>query len=147
VRRGTTEAVRSLDFAVEAIKNDGTVIIYPEGTITKDTELWPMHGKTGAARLHVLTGAPVIPVAMWGVQRLYNRYRPKKLKLGWKVPVSVWAGPPVDLSKWAGAQPSAATLNEMTDEIMLRIRDLLAEIRGETPPPLWTPAARKESSE
>lgn len=147
VRRGTTDAVRSLDFAVEAMNNDGTVIIYPEGTITKEPNLWPMRGKTGAARLHVLTGAPVIPVAMWGVQELYNRYRPKKLKLRRKTPVSVWAGPPVDLSKWADAQPTANTLNEMTDEIMLRIRDLLAEIRGETPPPLWAPAARKESSE
>lgn len=147
VRRGTADAVRSLDFAVEAIKNDGTVIIYPEGTITKDHELWPMRGKTGAARLHMLTGAPVIPVAMWGIQNLYNRYRPKKLKLGWKIPISVWAGPPVDLSKWSGAQPNAAVLNEMTDEIMLRIRDILGEIRGETPPPLWTPAVRKESNE
>jgi 1-acyl-sn-glycerol-3-phosphate acyltransferase len=147
VRRGTTDAVRSLDFAVEAIEKDGTVVIYPEGTITKDHDLWPMRGKTGAARLHMLTGAPVIPVAMWGVQDLYNRYRPKKLKLRTHVPVSVWAGPPVDLSEWADAEPTATVLNDMTEAIMLRIRDMLGEIRDETPPPLWTPAVRKESSE
>jgi hypothetical protein len=54
----------------------------------------------------------------------------------------VAAGPPVDLSRWAGATPTKAVLEEMTDTIMLRLRDLLAEIRGGTPPPLWERPAR-----
>ncbi|WP_020523349.1 lysophospholipid acyltransferase family protein [Catelliglobosispora koreensis] len=148
VRRGTIEAARALDDAVEALRNNGTVVIYPEGTITRDPDLWPMKGKTGAARLALLTGAPVIPVAMWGAEEIYDRRKPsKKLRLRPRTPVWVWAGPPVDLDQWLGEEASAAVLNDMTDAMMLRIRDILAEIRGvENPPPLWTPE-RKEAGE
>jgi 1-acyl-sn-glycerol-3-phosphate acyltransferase len=146
VRRGTIDASKALDAAVDAVKEGGTVVIYPEGTTTKEPNLWPMQGKTGVARLALLTGAPVVPVAMWGPEEIFDP-RTKKLRLRPRTPVWVWAGPPVDLSKWAGSEPTAAVLNEMTDTIMLRIRELVSEIRGETPPPLWTPSAsRKESS-
>ena len=146
VKRGTIDASKALDAAVDAARKDGTVVIYPEGTTTKEPDLWPMKGKTGAARLALLTGAPVIPVAMWGPEKIFDP-RTKKLKLRPRTPIWVWAGPEVDLSKWAGAEPTMAVLGEMTDAIMLRIRDIVGEIRGGTPPPLWTPAAsRKESS-
>ncbi|HEX6683560.1 MAG TPA: lysophospholipid acyltransferase family protein [Candidatus Limnocylindrales bacterium] len=146
VRRGTIDASKALDAAVEAARKGGTVVIYPEGTTTKEPGLWPMRGKTGAARLALLTGAPVVPVAMWGPEKIFDP-RTKKLRLRLRTPVSVWAGPPVDLAKWSGAEPTTPVLNEMTETIMLRIRDLVGEIRGESPPPLWTPAAaRKESS-
>jgi len=146
VRRGTIDASRALDAAVEAVKKDGTVVIYPEGTTSKEPDLWPMRGKTGAARLALLTGAPVIPVAMWGPEKIFDP-RTKKLRLRPRTPVWVWAAPEVDLSKWRGAEPSTAVLSEMTETIMLRIRAIVGEIRGATPPPLWTPAApRKEST-
>ncbi len=48
------------------------MIIYPEGTTTREPDLWPMKGKTGAARLALATGAPVIPVAMWGPERIFD---------------------------------------------------------------------------
>ncbi len=53
--------------------------------------------------------------------------------------MTVVAGPPLDLSKWAGAAATAATLQEITEHIMLVLRDMVAEIRGGTPPPLWQP--------
>ena len=40
------------------VKDGGAVVIYPEGTTTKEPDLWPMRGKTGAARLALATGAP-----------------------------------------------------------------------------------------
>ncbi len=116
------------------------MVIYPEGTTTKEPDLWPMRGKTGAARLALATGAPVIPVVMWGPQKIFDP-RTSKISLRPRIPVTVVAGPPIDLSRWAGAAPTRATLDEMTDAIMLRLRDMLAEIRGGTPPPLWSPAA------
>lgn len=146
VRRYTADAARALDDAVAALHGNGMVVIYPEGTITRDPGLWPMRGKTGAARLHLLSGAPVVPVAMWGPEKIYDR-RTKKLRLKPRTPVQVWAGPAVDLTRWQGAEPTTAILTEMTDVIMLRVRDLLAEIRAEVPPPLWAPAAGKESTE
>jgi 1-acyl-sn-glycerol-3-phosphate acyltransferase len=139
VFRGTVDAAKALDAAVGALRAGKCVVVYPEGTTTKEPELWPMRGKTGAARLWLTTGAPVVPVAMWGPERLFDP-RTKKVRLVPRTPVTVVAGPPLDLSPWAGASTSVATLQEITEHIMLRLRDMLAEIRGGTPPPLWSPA-------
>ncbi|MFC0005816.1 lysophospholipid acyltransferase family protein [Micromonospora siamensis] len=136
VERGTVDAVKSLDKLVAALDAGGAVVIYPEGTTTRHPDMWPMKGKTGAARLALATGAPVVPVAMWGPEKIFDP-RTNRLSLRPRIPVTVVAGPPVDLSRWAGATPTRATLEEMTDAIMLRLRDMLAEIRGGTPPPLW----------
>ncbi|MEV6847259.1 lysophospholipid acyltransferase family protein [Actinoplanes sp. NPDC051411] len=145
VERGSVEAVKSLDVLIDAVRQGGAVVIYPEGTTTKEPNLWPMRGKTGAARLALITGAPVIPVANWGAYRIFDA-RTRKLKLGLRVPVSVTAGPPVDLSRWAGAPPTRAVLDEMTEAIMLDIRGLVAGLRGEEPPPLYErPAKSKEA--
>ena len=135
VERGTVDAVKSLDALVAALDEGGAVVIYPEGTITREPDLWPMKGKTGAARLALATGAPVIPVAMWGPERIFDPRR-ARLNPRPRIPVTVVAGPPVDLSRWTEATPTKAVLEEMTDTIMLRLRDMLTEIRGGTPPPL-----------
>ncbi|MBM0229024.1 1-acyl-sn-glycerol-3-phosphate acyltransferase [Micromonospora sp. ATA51] len=146
VERGTVDAVKSLDKLVAALAEGGAVVIYPEGTTTREPELWPMKGKTGAARLALATGAPVIPLAMWGPEKLFDP-RTTRFGLRPRIPVTVVAGPPVDLSRWAGATPTRAVLEEMTDTIMLRLRDMVAEIRGGTPPPLWARPARPREPE
>ncbi|HEU4424885.1 MAG TPA: lysophospholipid acyltransferase family protein [Pilimelia sp.] len=146
VERGTVEAAKSLEALTAALSDGGTVIIYAEGTTSREPDLWPMRGKTGAARLALATGAPVIPVAMWGPQRIFDP-RTRKVRIRPRSPVTVKAGPPVDLSRWAGAPPNKETLDEMTEAIMLRIRDLLAEIRGGTPPPLWAPASARRTAD
>lgn len=133
VYRGTTDASSSLREAKRALERGEAVIIYPEGTVTKDPDLWPMSGKTGAARLGLETGAPVVPVVQWGAQRLYDG-RTKKVRLRPRTPVVVMAGPPVDLSPWQGRPLTAAVLRGATEAIMGRLRDMLAEIRHETPP-------------
>jgi len=138
VYRGPVDAVKALEAAVAAVHRGEAVIIYPEGTITRQPDLWPMRGKTGVARLALATGAPVIPIVMWGPERLFDP-RTKKLRLWPRAPVTVVAGPPIDLSRWAGATPANGVLHEMTDEIMLHLRDMLATIRGEEPPALFSP--------
>lgn len=141
VDRGTVDAVKALEEAVASLRDGRCVIIYPEGTTTREPDLWPMRGKTGAARLWLATGAPVVPVAMWGPEKIFDprthKFRPRP-----RTPVTVVAGPPLDLSKWAGAAATAPVLAEITEEIMLALRDLVAEIRGGTPPPLWQPGGR-----
>ncbi|MEU8068367.1 lysophospholipid acyltransferase family protein [Micromonospora sp. NPDC049151] len=146
VERGTVEAVKSLDKLVAALAEGGAVVIYPEGTTTREPDLWPMKGKTGAARLALATAAPVVPIAMVGPERMFDP-RTARFGLRPRTPVTVIAGPPVDLSPWAGATPTRPILEEMTDTIMLRIRDLVAEIRGGTPPPLWQRPARTGTRE
>jgi 1-acyl-sn-glycerol-3-phosphate acyltransferase len=145
VERGSVEAVKSLDVLVDAIQQGGAVVIYPEGTTTKEPDLWPMRGKTGAARLALVTGAPVVPIGNWGAYRIFDS-RTNKLRLGRRTPVSVTAGAPVDLSRWAGAQPTRAVLDQMTEAIMLDVRDLVAGLRGEQPPPLYERPVRRNAT-
>ena len=140
VERGTVDAARSLETLVTAVKDGGAVVIYPEGTTTKEPDLWPMRGKTGAARLALATGAPVVPIVMWGPEKIFDP-RTSKISLRPRIPVTVVGGPPMDLSRFAGAAPTRATLDAMTDEIMNRLRDMLADIRGGSAPPLWSAAA------
>jgi 1-acyl-sn-glycerol-3-phosphate acyltransferase len=142
VERGSVEAVKSLDVLIGALRHGGAVVIYPEGTTTRDPDLWPMRGKTGAARLALVTGAPVVPVAMWGPERVFDP-RTQRFALRPRTPVSVAAGPPVDLNRWRGAAPTRAVLDQMTDAILLDVRDLLAGLRGETPPPLFESPVRR----
>jgi 1-acyl-sn-glycerol-3-phosphate acyltransferase len=144
VERGSVEAVKSLDVLIEALRQGGAVIIYPEGTTTREPDLWPMRGKTGAARLALVTGAPIVPIANWGAERVFDP-RTHKLKLRPRTPVAVTAGKPIDLSAWQGEAPSRATLDQMTDHIMLAIRDLLTDIREGTPPPLYDAPVRRKN--
>jgi 1-acyl-sn-glycerol-3-phosphate acyltransferase len=142
VQRGTSDAARALDAAMEVVKAGDAIIIYPEGTTSKEPDLWPMRGKTGAARLALATGTPVIPVVSWGAQQIFDP-RTKKLRLRPRTPVTVVAGPPIDLSRWAGTTPTSPVLAEITNEIMNRLRDMIGEVRGEEPAPLFVYAPPK----
>ncbi len=133
VYRGTADAVKSVEEAVAAVRAGEAVIIYPEGTTPKKGEFWPQRGKTGVARLFLQTGAPVVPIVSWGPQQVFDP-RTDKLRVRPRMPVTVVAGPAIDLSKWQDAAPTAANLYAITDEIMLVLRDMLAEIRGEAAP-------------
>ena len=145
VHRDTADAAQALQAAVEALGRGEMVLIYPEGTVTRDPDFWPMQAKTGVARLALLApGVPVIPVGQWGAQHFLDvygrRFRPLPRKQ-----ISVRAGEPVDLSEFAGSTPTSEVLHRMTDRIMVSIRDLVAEIRGEQPPAKFhhRPAARR----
>ncbi|WP_184583984.1 lysophospholipid acyltransferase family protein [Lipingzhangella halophila] len=134
VKRGSTDAVKALQEAEKALVEDGSsVIIYPEGTCTRDPDLWPMVAKTGVARLALSTGVPVVPLAHWGEQNLL-RYGTKKLRPFPRKRVRFEAGPPVDLSAYRGQPMTATVLRDATAEIMRAITGLQAEIRGEDPP-------------
>ena len=124
--------------AEELAENGRGVIVYPEGSLTRDPDLWPMRGKTGAVRLALEGGLPVIPVATWGVQRILPRYG--KLSL-WppRKRVQVRVGPPVDLSAYAN-DTTPGSLAKATDAVMHDIAALQGQLRGETPPTeRWNP--------
>lgn len=136
VHRGGIDAARSLSTAAEALRDGASIIVYPEGTTTKQPEHWPMHGKTGLARLWMDTGVPVVPIAQYGAQRIFDPIT-RRWRIRPRTPVALRAGPPVDLSRFAGAQPTRAVLEEITDEVMERLRDMLAALRGEPAPELY----------
>ena len=132
VYRNTDDAALALRDAVAALRAGHGVMIYPEGTITEDPQLWPMLARTGVARLALESGAPVVPVAQWGPQRIGERWRRRRLPL--RVRVDVVAGPPIDLSSYASDSPTGEDLRAATDEVMAAIRSLLADLRGEPAP-------------
>lgn len=132
VYRNTADAGLALRAAVDAVNAGECVVVYPEGTVTKDPAMWPMAAKTGVARLALATGAPVIPLGQWGAHEFLSARKkfsvlPRKLLRG-------RAGAPVDLSEWAGAEPTADVLRAMTSKIMGEVAGLVGEIRGEQPP-------------
>jgi 1-acyl-sn-glycerol-3-phosphate acyltransferase len=133
VYRGRGDAGLVLRQAEQALRAGACVIVYPEGTATRDPDLWPMVAKTGAARLALTTGAPVIPIAHWGAQDILP-YGTSKPRLFPRKTVRMVAGPPVDLSAYAGQRLSASTLRAATADIMADITSLLAKLRQETPP-------------
>ena len=133
VNRGTAGAALVLNDAERGLAQGECLIFYPEGTATRDPALWPMVAKTGVARLALGAGVPVIPVAQWGTQDIL-RYGTKNLHVIPRHMVKMAAGPPVDLSAYAGQRLSASTLRAATADIMADITALLAKIRQETPP-------------
>ncbi|MFH8570783.1 lysophospholipid acyltransferase family protein [Streptomyces sp. NPDC017993] len=135
VYRETTDAATAFRAAVTAIDRGECVAFYPEGTLTRDPEMWPMQGKTGAARVALLTKAPVIPVAQWGANDAMPPYaKENKLRLLPRKTLRVKAGPPVDLSEFYGKEPTAEVLRAVTETIMAAITQQLAEIRDEPVP-------------
>ncbi|QBI52988.1 lysophospholipid acyltransferase family protein [Streptomonospora litoralis] len=134
VKRGSTDAIKALHEAENALTRDGSsVIFYPEGTCTRDPDLWPMTARTGVARLALSTGVPVVPLAHWGEQHLL-RYGTAKLRPFPRKRVQMVTGPPVDLSAYRDRPLTSSVLTEATAEIMRAITDLQAGLRGEVPP-------------
>jgi len=137
VNRGAADAALVLKAAEQALARGAAVVVYPESTATRDPDLWPMVSKTGVARLALVSGAPVIPIAHWGTQDILP-YGSKKVFSGLFLPprktVRTIAGPPVDLSAWQGKHTSAKALREATAAIMADVAVLLGQLRGEQPP-------------
>ncbi|HEY6796301.1 MAG TPA: lysophospholipid acyltransferase family protein [Kineosporiaceae bacterium] len=139
VFRESSDAGNAFSAAVRAVEQGECVAIYPEGTLTRDPDLWPMVGKTGAARVALATGCPVIPIAQWGVQDVLEPYG-KRVHLLPRRTVHVLAGPPVDFSAVAGSPADAETLRAATDLILDAITALLVQLRAGTPPAQrWDP--------
>jgi 1-acyl-sn-glycerol-3-phosphate acyltransferase len=145
VYRGQVDAALVLRDAERLGKEGACVIFYPEATVTRDPDLWPMVAKTGVARLALAGGIPVIPVAHWGAQRIlpYGSYLPRLLP---RKTVQVLAGPPVDLSEFEGQPLTNAVLRAATDKIMADVAGLLGQLRGELPPatPFHPAVARRK---
>jgi len=133
VPRDSQSMPQVLNEAKEALAKGDLVSIYPEGTITREPNLWPMKGKHGAARLALETKVPVIPCAQWGAHQVLAPYS-KRFQFFPRSTSTVHAGPPAELSRWQGKEISTDVLEEVTEYFMSLITALLEEIRGEKAP-------------
>ena len=140
VTRGKTGASQSIAQATEIVRGARGVIVYPEGTLTRDPDLWPMRGKSGAARLALAGDIPLIPIAHWGEQQFmprYGRLRPFPPRRR----VTFLVGEPVDLSDLTGRENARGTITEATDRVMAAITALLEQLRDEkAPADRWDPS-------
>lgn len=143
VFRNTSTAVDAFGASVEAVEQGACVIVYPESTISRDPDLWPMKGKTGAARIALATGRPLLPVAQWGSHEVLYPYTKRPHLLPRKT-ISFTFGEPLDIDDLRAQPVTAATMREATERLMREIGRLLGEIRDEQPPAEpYDPAAHK----
>ncbi len=145
VYRRSREAANSLRDAEAALAAGELIVVYPEGTCTRDPNGWPMVGKTGVARLALACDVPVIPLAHWGAHRILGYHSKRPHVIGRKL-VRAIAGEPFDMSKYRGVEPTNDVLREITDALMGQVKGLLGELRGEIPPEgFFVPASEPSS--
>lgn len=162
VDRGTDAAASALERAADELRRGHVVVLYPEGRLTRDPDLWPGPGRTGAARLALAhPDVPLIPVGLWGP-------RPGRRHLLHRHTARLLVGDPIDLSGWAarraspptgagddrggagtpgpaadrvgdpptvGASADGGAARAATEVIMARIRELVARLRDPHPLP------------
>jgi 1-acyl-sn-glycerol-3-phosphate acyltransferase len=133
VKRESDSAQIALGEAISALKMGHVIAIYPEGTLTRDPNLWPMTGKTGALRLAVTAGAPLIPIAQWGDQEILAPYS-KALRIFPRKKVTLVVGDPIDISKWSGKEDEPSAMEEATNFAMKHLSKMVGKIRNEEPP-------------
>ncbi|MER7796171.1 lysophospholipid acyltransferase family protein [Microbacterium sp. NPDC096154] len=139
-------ATQTMAQATALVEDGRGVIVYPEGTLTRDPQLWPMRGKSGAARLALAGGLPLIPVAHWGVQDVMGRYARGISFWPPRKPVHMVIGEPIDLSDLQDRPTEPAAIAEATDRLMKAITGLLEEIRGENAPDArWDPSSHGQT--
>lgn len=104
-------------------------MVYPEGTVTKREDSLPMEGKTGVVRLAVATGVPIIPMASWGSQAVWQKSGKGSLRFGRPIWTSV--GEPIDLP--VPPEGEQAPLRELTAVVMDAITLLAVDLRDRYP--------------
>nr|WP_295968722.1 lysophospholipid acyltransferase family protein [uncultured Actinomyces sp.] len=129
----------------EALTAGEVVGIYPEGTLTRDPDQWPMEFKSGAARLALDTGVTVIPLSQWGPQDIMAPYNAKGMDMRPGRRISYHFGAPVDLSDLIGPAGSEDhdAVNAATARILAAVREGVGQLRGlPVPDTVWDPATQ-----
>lgn len=143
-RAGATRTADPVAAARHITDNGLAVVVYPEGSLTRDPDSWPMRGKFGAVRTALEAGVPLIPAASWGAQLILPRYS-KRISLFPRKTVHILFGEPLDLSEFGG-RTDPKTLAKATEKLMNAITGLLEELRGQkAPPERWDPSQHGQS--
>ncbi|MEY8210049.1 lysophospholipid acyltransferase family protein [Corynebacterium sp. MNWGS58] len=137
VDRSAGKGAASKDAAVQKLREGKLVGIFPEATISRAFEIKNL--KTGAVRIADEADAPLLPVIIWGSQRVWTKGLPKNL-LRPNVPIRVAVGTPIELS--GSAEKDTAVLKEAMEKLLETTREKYAERHGPFAPGLpWMPAS------
>jgi 1-acyl-sn-glycerol-3-phosphate acyltransferase len=119
-----------VDAALRGLDAGRVVVVYPEATTTKNADKTPMQGKTGIARIALRSGLPVVPLAVWGTQHIFQK---GERGLTRHRPIWVRAGSPVDVSEHTDGDQDAAALRAITDRVMGELTEMVNEMRERYP--------------
>ncbi|WP_205473946.1 1-acyl-sn-glycerol-3-phosphate acyltransferase [Nocardioides sp. SYSU D00038] len=133
VHRGTERAADALVAAVASLRGGELVAVFPEGTIPKDGVLLPF--KSGAARMALQAGVPVIPVVLVGTDHVISSSNQRVKRTLWRraadrADIDVVIGAPIHLPPGDG--PDA--VDRATETLRRAVVDLLA-VHDRPPPP------------
>jgi 1-acyl-sn-glycerol-3-phosphate acyltransferase len=120
-RAGGRAALTAFDGAIPVLKAGDMVAVYPEGTRSPDGRLY--RGRTGAARLAVAAGVPIIPVGVIGTEKVQPIGQPYPKPVGWGK-VTIKFGKPIET---AGRADDRTSLRALTDEVMAEIQKLTGQ--------------------
>ena len=120
-RAGGRAALTAFDAAIPALEAGDLVAVYPEGTRSPDGRLY--RGRTGAARLAVAAGVPIIPVGVIGTEKVQPIGQPYPKLVGWGK-VTVKFGKPIETT---GRSDDRSSLRALTDEVMAEIQKLTGQ--------------------
>jgi 1-acyl-sn-glycerol-3-phosphate acyltransferase len=120
-----------VESASRALKEGQAVLVYPEGTVTTSADYSPMRGKTGIGRLALASEAPVLPIAVWGSQHVWQRDGARSLTFG--RPIWLKAGPPIDFSQFEGRSDDSEALRTVTETVMDELTQLVNDLRARYP--------------
>jgi 1-acyl-sn-glycerol-3-phosphate acyltransferase len=120
----------ALAHALDALARGEAVVVYPEGTVTREPSFLPMRGKTGIVRLSLSSGVPITPVAVWGAQHVWQKSGPGSLAFG----RPIWVASGAEIRLDAGpSDADAVRLRELTDLVMDRLRSVVVDMRSRYP--------------
>ncbi|GAA1998454.1 lysophospholipid acyltransferase family protein [Nakamurella flavida] len=135
VDRGGGAGQASLTAATRSLADGQVLLIYPEGTITRDPDRWPMRPRPGVAALALSGDFPVVPIAHWGTHQVYDSYAPTRKFRPWpRKTVTIAIGDPVDLDDLRARPHDARSIRDASLRIMTAVRELLEEVRQEEAP-------------
>ncbi len=142
-RRGPNPAA-ALGPAAEALRAGEAIALYPEGRITRNERFWPERAKTGAVRLALQVGVPIVPLASVGAHKVVGRRRKllSLLRALWRRPeVTMRLGPPFLARRFLGLPDSGAIpetspddVRRATDEMMRQLVGLVESLRHDRAP-------------
>jgi len=128
--RNNTDPMQS---AYDVLNAGHTIGIFPEGTLTREPNQWPMRARTGAIRLSLETGVPIIPVGQWGTEAVMDTYSSKIRPKPWHK-VRIVIGKPISMDPYKDKKISTEDLVELSDQVMVEITKIVEELRGEKAP-------------
>ena len=106
--------------ALRALKAGEIVGIFPEATISKSFEIKSM--KSGAARLAIAAGVPVIPQIVWGSQRIWTKGKKRNFKRN-KFPISIYIGAPLHFTRETEVEKAEAQIKSALEELLRKVQD------------------------